>query len=70
MKPFYTNQMLVECNTSEIQLLRIAVSKEMTNWSDTNEYGNRIFDLEYKMWSKLYKDLTKILEQMPWDLES
>lgn len=70
MKPFYTNQMLIECNTSEIQHLRIAVAKEMDNWSDTDENGKRLFEANYQVWNKLYMDLTRILEQMPWDLES
>lgn len=69
MKPFYTNQMLIECNTSEIQYLRIAVANEMERWSDKDDEGKPVFPETYKAFIKLYNDITRILEQMPWNLD-
>lgn len=69
MKPFYTEKMLIECSTKEVQRLRTAVANEKERWSDRDEAGKLMFPENFNAYHKLYMDLTKILEKMPWDME-
>lgn len=68
MKPFYTDKMLIECSTREMQILRIAVANEMTRWSKKDTGVDLYYKEQYEKYEKLYKEMTVILESMPWSM--
>lgn len=70
MKPFFTNSMLVEMNTEEVETLRVLVANQRNKLlakAQTKEPGLKremhLAQIEY--YDKMYKDLTKILQIMP-----
>lgn len=65
MKPFFTDTMLVTMTMEEAGALRAAVSQTMRTWDDKDGNGKLIFPEMFTKYKKLYDDLTKLMEHMP-----
>lgn len=74
MKPFFTTSMLIEMNTSEAVVLRVLVANkrnELLKLDETHldEDNKECLRARIEFFDQMYKDLTAIVQSMPFEMD-
>lgn len=59
MKPFFTNQILIEMNRDEVDTLYVLISNARCKFQDQPE------SIEFKKYTQMLKDVIRIQQCMP-----
>lgn len=66
MKPYFSTNMLIEMSPEEARLLRAAAANEEVKWKGrAKETRNKLAEEEAQKFHQLCKDLTRIVELLP-----